>query len=375
MQISCYHSFMKFVDLLNNIFPHNCYSFNKLKNLQMSYGERWADFSHVMPNELSMLLYHLIKFENKDFSNIAFDEILQNMDGIYPEVLYKELMKRGIKIDYSDAKTGREKSDLPPEHIVNREWRFTNKSVEDIINRLDTKKKICCLGTPTVFKGLREKNINATYLDVNAPMVDYFKATDKSANCDVYDVQGKLEKGLLGKFDTVIIDPPWQFEYYKAFLIRSLQLLKNQGGNVFVALLELFSRNGAIKDMAEIQKFCEQANVKNIETSTWAKYDTPVFERNALLSAGSPLPTNDWRKTEIVNMAFDGNKKFFENEDLEMQKDNYIRQYDPATKKYLAHKNAISNNINPKAIMPSIKLSDLAKTNFKAIDESNLIYN
>jgi len=333
------------------------------------YKGRYTDFEYVFQSELDSIL--------KNNKEVDFNELLNNLYQVYPQTLLEEVRKRNVNIiNTSNAEKATEKdTDMPPEHVANREWRFTPESVGRAIDKSKYNKNvICCLGTPTLFEELLKRNANALYLDVNKPLIEFFKQKYKGARAEVYDVHNKLDLRFIGKFDTVFIDPPWQLEYYNAFTKRAMQLLKKDGGNIIIALMAVFSRPKALKDLESYAKFLKQMGVRDIEHYCSVNYDTPKFERMALEAANVPIPKNNWRDTELITASFDDRRRLVRNTDLDIPKDEWIREYDSKTKLYtvLSPNKGIMTKMH-RNVLSSIRLTDLRQADFYSLDSNNVM--
>jgi len=344
--------------------------FEQLHTLKDKYGNDYKDFDIVVNNELKHLLYNR--------TCIYFSELLLKLDGIFPKDLY-ELLKKNRQdkkiISTEDDFANLEKNEgwhkfieqlrLPPPHLVNYEWRYTEKSASIISNLLvNNDKTICCLGTPTIFLDLYSKNVKATLFDINAPLIERVRL-GLGTDCYVYDVQTPLPDRFSHSFDTICLNPPWYTDYYKLFIERALFLLKRSGGELIFPLFPLFSRHNACKDLSEIESYLSSLNYHSIESLGNIDFEMPEFEQIVLINNNIPIPKYNWRQTELIKVTFN-NIDFITNKLSIIEEREWIRYYDDISKNYYAINKMKFKDFSFQ-VDESIILSEISKKHIKTI--------
>jgi hypothetical protein len=100
-----------------------------------------------------------------------------------------------------------------------------------------------------------------------------------------------------GKYDVVISDPPWYLPFYKASILRSAELLKEQG-LLLISVPSWLTRPSAIKDRIEIMKFATNAGFDLNESAPGLlSYQCPKFEQIDLAMQG--IYCGNWRQGDL----------------------------------------------------------------------------
>jgi hypothetical protein len=98
-------------------------------------------------------------------------------------------------------------------------------------------------------------------------------------------------------YDIVLADPPWYSEFYRAFILRSSELLRDQG-ILMLCVLPWLTRPNAIDDRADILSFANKAGFDLTKViPAFLQYETPRFEKASLSLAG--IECSDWRVGDL----------------------------------------------------------------------------
>lgn len=278
---------------------------------------------------------------------IAYLDLLKNTDGIFPTDLLSMLSeKEKTQIDFSlkckKSFINNNHSiydELPPPHLANFEWRYSRDCIEKIVNQIEKNKYICCLGTPTIAIELIYRGYpNITLLDINEPIINTIKTgfRNKNPNCRAYNVLDNLPEELKSCFDMVIIDPPWYLDYYELFLFRSIQLINATNGNILLPIFPVLSHRSACFDLIYLYNYILESGAKNLRNCGYVEYDMPEFEKLIILENKIPIPDNNWRCAELINIEYD-NTSFALNNIVPPKINDFIywdRKYNPKDKNY-----------------------------------------
>ena len=245
----------------------------------------------------------------------SLDEVVCALPGVYPTVVAASIRRLqlgqfiestfGGRLNHSIPEKVRDARprfsiahQLPIPHPLDYDWRFT----VDTANRITRVcahlgKRLLCLGTPSVFvRAKRGRHfLSSQLLDNNAEMVRHLQV--KYSGVHQHDIsRSALPK--IAPADVVAIDPPWYFEDLQEFTwFASKQCAK--GGYLVMCLPSEGTRpnvNDELRDLLRIAK--SYGFSMHLEKPNWLRYQTPPFERNALLTAGVEV-RSDWRKGSL----------------------------------------------------------------------------
>lgn len=303
-------------------------TFKKISDLKRVLNDCYADYETVLNYKLTDIFCNCEK--------INYSKLLGELDGVFPVDLFtyltntqlnKIIFKKEIKNqNYSSWDDLEKKAKLPPPHLANFEWRYSRKSAKSIVDSLEEDLKICCLGTPTLALELimNNRGYNTTLLDINTPIIDAINncySVQSGIVCKEYNAIKKMDISLCSKFDTVLINPPWYIDYYKIFICRALELLKDDGGFIILPLFPILSRHNAIKDLIELENFIKLLGYTSCQSLGYVDFDMPFFEEKNFSDNNIPIPEYNWRNAELVKIYFTKTDKNF---DLDFKIDDYM---------------------------------------------------
>lgn len=281
-------------------------TFNLIKELEPLLMHNPSDYYTV-------LNYSIDKEFSKD--QINYSELLDSLFGVFPIDLFNHIsqkQKERIVYDVNDSFVSewdniKKDFKLPPEHLANYEWRFSKESAKKILSLINLRSSVCCLGTPSVFLEaiIEKKTNNITLMDINKPLISMIrkKISDSNGiNIYEYNVLNRFDSQLEEKFDTVIINPPWYLDYYKAFIYRSFQLLKKTG-RIIMPIFPMLSRQNAIADLIEINDFIKSMGFNSIKSHGYTIFEMPEFEKEIFKNNNVLIPPLNWRKAELIELS------------------------------------------------------------------------
>lgn len=194
---------------------------------------------------------------------------------------------------------------MPEPHPVDYEWRYTAGTADSLAEYLmQSGKRICCFGTPTVFWRLRHHGADATLFDRNDGLVQYLRPEDR-AQIHLQDLLRsdsgmQFKSGGNTKYDVVLLDPPWYVDHMVIWIAKALQFLR-PGGHLVLTLFPGLIRPTAVDERAQIMSVLESlGRVTFLPFS--ALYTTPLFEHETLGAFGLG-DLGQWRSADLVSVA------------------------------------------------------------------------
>ena len=244
----------------------------------------------IYPDELKKLLDSLIQTK----------QILVSSNNTY--TLSK--LPSVLKIDKTRINSS---ISLPYPHPHDLDWRFSDKTVDDVVNLLINygnlfyEKNCLLLGSPSVFLKLAFQNFpNIILLDKNKEIINYINThiSLSSIKCYNYDLLSTYWE-TSERYNLMFCDPPWYTPHYLAFL-KQASYITNIGAYIFLSMLPPNTRPQAINDRWFIFEWAYKLGL-HIEKliPNFLEYDTPIFEQISLKSIGIEI-NNNWRKGDLI---------------------------------------------------------------------------
>lgn len=265
----------------------------------------------------------------------SFEYISSNIDGLEPTELIKileklkqqkkiqkkedfwntseKVQKKIINVTPSNASLYLKKhmgyfDFLKIPHPLDFEWRNSTSSLNHLINLYsklnNSTDKILLLGMPTLFAtaSLRDSANDITLVERNEPIIKglkklkYNKKRFKILNANIF----KINPIEIGKYNCVIMDPPWYSLYFVQFIWLASQCVKI-GGTVIISLPPINTRPSIETERMEWFKFCQQQGLilENFHAQVF-QYVMPFFEFNAFRAAGVEDILPNWRKGDLA---------------------------------------------------------------------------
>ena len=230
-------------------------------------------------------------------------ELFPEMRGAFPSLVLRRVTESKfvhrvlLKQDYGTQERSYFRSNYKPElHPLYHEWYFTEGCAQSLASLLTLRQgKSLFVGLPTV--ALAASQLSRRFLLVDA---NPFNATrfPKLAACSKLFVGDILRAGLsLPPVDLVAFDPPWYLEDFQAWLVAAARLTRIGGVIAFPLFLSLLRPTAS----TERERILELAATFGfVEIARQAiTYETPLYEREALRSAGI-MDAGNWRLADLV---------------------------------------------------------------------------
>jgi len=185
-------------------------------------------------------------------------------------------------------------------HPADYDWRYTSKSWDELTIRLSPFIKSNCeialLGAPTLFLSLCRSGVHLTLFDNSTSVLADLESSGITNGLFHHNMFDPILK-FRGKYDVIVADPPWYVPFHKAFILRSTELLKEQG-LLLLSVPPWLTRPSAITDRAKIIEFATKAGFDLIEIAPGVlSYQCPKFEQIALSMQG--IYCGNWRQGDL----------------------------------------------------------------------------
>lgn len=247
-----------------------------------------------------------------------FTDILASMPGVYPTAALgsiRRLAKRGhinasnaaklVKQAKHQPRQSTSYNVLPPPHPLNYEWRFDKDTSRSLLMRAfgvcaSSSDCTLLLGTPTLALAAMDMNIagHATFLGEKNAITSSISQMSRVRN-QALETIDSLSQSSVREFRSVVLDPPW----YDECILEMLPLAAKactQGGHVFLVAAPLGARRSSITHRKSLLQLAHRCGLSLVsEAQSFARYQTPFFEANALKAAGLALP-GDWRSADLL---------------------------------------------------------------------------
>jgi N4-bis(aminopropyl)spermidine synthase len=117
-------------------------------------------------------------------------------------------------------------------------------------------------------------SVDVMVLDIDKRIVETLdslaRSEDLPLRAELGDVREPLPEGLRGKFDTIMIDPPYTLRAFDIFLQRGLEALDPDGGRIVLS----FGSKAAPERLAMQRILCEKGLVMDIVEPGFNRYET-----------------------------------------------------------------------------------------------------
>lgn len=247
-----------------------------------------------------------------------FTDILASMPGVYPTAALgaiRRLAKRGHINTSNAAKLVHQAKHqpqqstsyelLPPPHPLNYEWRFDKATSRNLLKEAfgvcgSSSDRTLLLGTPTLALAAMDMDVagHATFLGERNAITRSISQMSR-VRSQALETIDSISQSSVGEFRSVVLDPPW----YDECILEMLPLAARactQGGHVFLVAAPLGARRSSIAHRKELLQIAHRCGLSLVsETQSFARYQTPFFEANALKAAGLALP-GDWRSADLL---------------------------------------------------------------------------
>jgi hypothetical protein len=191
-------------------------------------------------------------------------------------------------------------------HPLDFEWRNTSKSLNfltDLINQVSTKnEKVLLLGMPTLFANCAVRNIpqQMTLVERNPPIVNALKKFNNAKFRVMQDDIFSADPKKIGKYDSVVMDPPWYTNFFHQFVWLASNCLE-LGGVLIISIPSINTRTKIDKERIDWFSFCQKQGlcIEKLDPER-LEYAMPFFEFNAFRSAKVENILPFWRKGDLV---------------------------------------------------------------------------
>lgn len=193
-------------------------------------------------------------------------------------------------------------------HPLDFEWRNSTASLNYLISQVQEMNsvhdKILFLGMPTLFATACIKDIpqKVTLVERNKPIVTGLAKLNEGRErfqileADIFKVAPKT----IGKYHSVIMDPPWYSPHFYQFMWLAAQCVE-VGGIIGISLPPINTRPNIDIERIKWFSFCQKHGLclENLYAQK-LHYAMPFFEFNAFRAAGIDAILPFWRKGDLA---------------------------------------------------------------------------
>jgi hypothetical protein len=185
-------------------------------------------------------------------------------------------------------------------HPADYDWRCTSRTLNDVTRRLrsfvENHGQIALLGAPTLYPELARLRVHVTLFDKSPSLLRDLRAAGFHDGLVEQDLFAPIRPAIRD-FDVVFADPPWYPPFYRAFVLRSAELLKDEG-RLLLSVLPWLTRPSAIDDRREVLSFAADSGFDLEEVVPGElTYQSPGFEKAVLEPRG--IDCGEWRSGDL----------------------------------------------------------------------------
>ena len=265
-----------------------------------------------MENKWKIQLKRIIK-SNLDKNICSLNELLPLCNGAQPkdiENILNEIKDENhtpvkVSLDYKNKFF----FNLPASNPLFYQWWYTlasqEKLTQKIIDETDAEHTLC-IGTPTIAATLKSYQREVTLLDIDKDVITLFNNTFTDTKSCHYDVFEELDDNFKGKYDCIVIDPPWYKEYFNLFLKRAIESAKD-GAIIYCSIPQKMTRPGIENERELLITTLHELghNFLYIENSI-SQYIIPDFESNVINNTNLKISNQPWRYSDLLAVRVKG---------------------------------------------------------------------
>lgn len=247
---------------------------------------------------------------------MAWDDLLYVLPGVYPATAWDsvrrlslgEMVSFGSRSPAEDSFAERiwDQGELPTPHPQDGVWWFADAALDRLLGELGelvpySGRGALLLGTPTLFHYTKLHNLRGRVLLLDRDSQSVRQGQFRVHTCDLFGDTSTDEE-----FDIVVADPPWYPLETRAFLLAALRRCR-KGTRVLLSVPGLGTRPGIRQEWQDLIRWAEHRGLRLLDYEMRAlPYISPLFERNALRTAGIRDYPADWRRGDLATFEADG---------------------------------------------------------------------
>lgn len=234
----------------------------------------------------------------------TFADLLEELPSIDPLTVWQSLERQFAHEECAAAfslppSKVRSPSPLPVAHPLNFDWRYSERTNDDLVNRLSAAttsgNTIGYFGAPTTWRAARQNLPDRRHV-----LFDRDAARHAEPGAEVYVIAIGRQTLPTIPLDAAVVDPPWYPEYHDAFLAAAATVVA-VGGVVYASFPPLLTRPGVSAERANIVQNAVSAGLIGEEVFPLSlRYETPPFEAAAFAAAGLKFVPQAWRRGDLL---------------------------------------------------------------------------
>ena len=242
---------------------------------------------------------------------MVWDELLYSLPGVYPATVWESVRRLSL----CDRISFRRESAAGPQspfasrlwdegklltpHPQDSLWWFGDvalgRLLENLAKSAGDSRQVLLLGTPTLFHYAKAQGLKSRVLLLDRDSLTVCEGQFRARSCDLFADLAACEK-----FDFIVADPPWYPLETRAFLLAALRRSR-RATKVLLSVPGIGTRPGIRREWEELLRWAECNGLRLSDYEARAlPYISPLFERNALRSAGIDTYPTDWRRGDLA---------------------------------------------------------------------------
>jgi hypothetical protein len=189
-------------------------------------------------------------------------------------------------------------------HPLDSTWWFGDSALETLLECIEgfsaAGSSVLLLGTPTLFHYAIERVRERSFF-----LLDREPATPRGLPGHTF-VDLLRNQPSVAKADVIILDPPWYPLETRAFLLTASRNAR-RGSKVLLSVPPIGTRPSVEQERQELLGWARPLGLRLLDYETGVlPYLSPLFERNALRSAGIRHYPEEWRRGDLATFECDG---------------------------------------------------------------------
>ena len=261
----------------------------------------------------------LVRSRAQTDSTPSWDELLRSLPGIDPFTVIESIRRQGLT-DKIDLEQGRgleheaptaglcfdsyHAGALPTPHPLDYSWWFDAETIDNLASLLQLLSSpdahVVLLGIPTLFDAVTTRQDSRAFSLIDSDPLVVNRRTNGTSPNRAFLADLTTQAVDISSARVVVADPPWYESEVLGFLWVARKICE-QDGLVLMSVPPEGTRPGID---AEWRKTVRWAKTLGLEVEDYRlgllSYVSPLFERNAMIAGGVPLPVGSWRRGDLV---------------------------------------------------------------------------
>ena len=219
------------------------------------------------------------------------DDFFGLLNGVFPSVAANRPPLQRFGLHNLRLRSNPVANYAPELHPLNFEWYFTSECAKSVAMEFSSKHGTTVfLGVPTSAVTAIELRRTVLLIDHNPLLLERFPVLLRASEIHIMDAANAV--GIRPNADSVVFDAPWYFGDMLVWLIVASRLARKGGLIAFSLFPELVRPTARMERELILELAASIGPIQLVQNSL--VYETPLFEREALSSAG--IVAGNWRR-------------------------------------------------------------------------------